>query len=708
MAIDKLLRPRSIAIVGASEKIGPGLNSWNALQAVGFEGEIYLVNPSKPEILGRKTYASLAQIEGQVDAVFAAVSAEQSQEVLTQAIAKGAGAMAILASGFGDAGPEGLQRQQQLADLAIANDVALCGPNCLGLLNFAHRTALFGTSLPDALPRGSIAAVVQSGSIGIALLNSGRGLNLSHLITSGNEAVTASADYIEALLDDESVKTIVVFAEQIRKPAKFVAMARRATERGIPMIVLKSGRSEKGQAAVMAHTGAVAGSVEACDAALRAAGVMQVFTIDELIETAALVSGIKRMPSAAGIAALSLSGGEIALALDAAEESGVAFAAMKEAEERITGLLPAFAHISNPLDLTWAGLYDMNVAEGCANALASQADVGAVVLLQDAPTRLGKQQAARYATLLQAVSRGVETAGKPLIALTNLSDEPHPLLSETAQACGVPYLRGTREGLSAIARFGQWAAGRAVQDKVASTPAPLLASTRKLLGAYSSQRLPAEHEARAVLAGYDVRGPEERLVATAREAGQAAETIGFPVVVKGIVVNMLHKSDAGLVKLRLNSVQAVEQAAEQMLATMAGLEAGEVRGLLVQKMESALAEIFIGARVDPDFGPLIVVGGGGITVELYRDVAVRAAPVTAAQAREMIASTKMGRLLDGFRGSAHADKESAVQAVVAISRFIADFADEIQEVEINPFAVFGVGQGGMALDGVIVPKAGRG
>lgn len=707
MAIEQLLRPRSIAIVGASEKIGPGLNSWNALQAVGFEGAIHLVNPSKPELLGRKTYASLSQIEGPIDAVFAAVSAEQSHDILSQAIAKGAGAMAILASGFGDAGPEGVERQRQLAELAVANNVALCGPNCLGLLNFAHRTALFGTSLPDALPRGSIAAVVQSGSIGIALLNSGRRLNLSHLITSGNEAVTASADYIEALLDDEAVKTIVVFAEQIRKPEKFMAMARRATERGIPMIVLKSGRSEKGQAAVMAHTGAVAGSVEACDAALRAAGVIQVFTIDELIETAALVSSIKRMPSAAGIAALSLSGGEIALALDAAEDSGVAFAAMKEAEPRITSLLPAFAHISNPLDLTWAGLYDMNVAEGCANALASQPEVGAVVLLQDAPTRLGQQQAARYSTLLQAVSRGVEAAGKPLIALTNLSDEPHPLLSETAQACGVPYLRGTREGLAAIAKFGQWAAGRAAQEKVAPTPAQVIADTRKLLSTYSTQRLPAEHEARAILAGYGVRGPEERLVATAREAGQAAEAIGFPVVVKGIVVNMLHKSDAGLVKLRLNSVQAVEQAAEQMLATMAGLEAGEVRGLLVQKMESSLSEIFIGARVDPDFGPLIVVGGGGITVELYRDVAVRAAPVTTAQALEMVESTKMGRLLDGFRGSAHADKQAVVQAVAAISRFIADFADEVQEVEINPFAVFGSGKGGMALDGVIIPKSDR-
>ena len=230
MAIESLLNPRSIAIVGASDKIGPGFNAWKALEHVGYQGPIYLVNPNKPEMLGQKTFPSLRDIDADVDAVFVAVRAERVLEVAAQAVDKRSGALAIMSSGFGDAGDAGLQIQQDLASLAQAHDIAVCGPNCLGLLNFSARSALFGTSLPD----------------------SGRGLGLSHLVTSGNEAVTTTADYLEAFIEDAAVRTIIVFAEQIRKPEKFIAMARRAGERDKPIIVLKSGRSERGRAAVMA------------------------------------------------------------------------------------------------------------------------------------------------------------------------------------------------------------------------------------------------------------------------------------------------------------------------------------------------------------------------------------------------------------------------------------------------------------------------
>ena len=232
MSLQKLLNPRSIAIVGASDKIGPGFNAWNALQHVAFGGKVYLVNPTKAELLGQKCYPSLDAIEGDVDAAFVAVKAENVLDVARQAAAKNAGGMAILSSGFGDAGPAGLKLQNELAAFAAKSGLSVCGPNCLGLLNFAGKTALFGTSLPDQVKRGSIAAVVQSGSIGIALLNSARGLGLSHMITSGNEAVTATADYLEALIDDPAVKTVIVFAEQIRKPAKFMAMTRKAADAG--------------------------------------------------------------------------------------------------------------------------------------------------------------------------------------------------------------------------------------------------------------------------------------------------------------------------------------------------------------------------------------------------------------------------------------------------------------------------------------------
>lgn len=704
MAIESLLNPRSIAIVGASDKIGPGFNAWKALEHVGYQGPIYLVNPNKPEMLGQKTFPSLRDIDADVDAVFVAVRAERVLEVATQAVDKRSGALAIMSSGFGDAGDAGLQIQQDLASLAQAHDIAVCGPNCLGLLNFSARSALFGTSLPDSVERGGIAAIVQSGSIGIALLNSGRGLGLSHLVTSGNEAVTATADYLEAFIEDAAVRTIIVFAEQIRKPEKFIAMARRAGERDKPVIVLKSGRSERGRAAVMAHTGAVAGSVEACDAALAASGAIQVYTLDELLETAALVSQLRRRPTGRKIAAVSLSGGEIALALDAAEESGIVFASLGAAESEIKPLLPEFAHLSNPLDLTWAGLYDLNVAQGCSRALASLEDVGTLVLLQDAPTGLGPQQAARYSSLLQAVARGAEEAGKPLVALSNLSDEPHPELNRVARELGVPYLRGTREALSSIARYAQWAT-RPAPPAVRATPSHTRKATSNRLQPFETGRLPAEHEARSILESYGIAGPQERFVATAQEAAQAALEIGFPVVLKCLVADMIHKSDAGLVKLRLASVDAVRKTADGMLERAARLDGKPVLGLLVQKMMSPVAEILVGARVDPDFGPLIVVGGGGINVELYRDVAIRIAPIDEGEAMAALASTAMGRVLDGWRGGAAGDRAAAAKAISAVSHFIADFAGQVREVEINPFAVFEEGKGCLALDCVIIPRS---
>jgi acetate---CoA ligase (ADP-forming) len=695
MGIESLLNPKSIAIVGASEKVGPGFNAFKALEFVGFEGAIHLVNPKSPELFARKTFAALEDIPGSVDAVFVAVQAEAVLGVAKAAANKGAGALAILSSGFGET-EDGVATQRELAAICEAADIAVCGPNCLGLLNFRGKSALFGTSLPDRVGRGGIAAIVQSGSVGIALLNSARGLGLSHLITTGNEAVTAAADYIEAIVDDPDVTTILVFAEQIKKPAAFVQALRRARAAGKPVVVLKSGRSQSGKAAVMAHTGAVAGSDEACDAALLAAGAIQVHSLDDLIETALLASKIGMTPRGTQLGGLSLSGGEIALVLDAAEDMGVKFAPLGAAKETVKKLLPPFAHLSNPLDLTWAGLYDPAVAQGCATAIASQDDVGMLVLLQDAPSGLGAQQAGRYSRLLESVGAGAAAANTPLVALSNVSDQPHVALQETADRLKIPYLRGTRTGLSAISNYLKWAANTA-------SPVARPAVNRPSLDFLPQGRLAAEHEALQALRDYGISGPPAQFVSTAYEAAVAAQALGFPVVLKGVVENVIHKSDAGLVKVGLNSADEVRREAEQMVRAAGKLD-GKLLGLLVQRKMSLVCEIFVGCRVDPDFGPLVAVGAGGVQVELYKDVAVRLAPLDREAARQAIASTRIARLLEGFRGAPAADIGAVAGVVSAVSRFIADFSDRISEVEINPLAVMAGNQGCVALDCVLIPK----
>ena len=701
MTVAQLLRPRAIALVGASDTVGPGYNAWKALEFVGFEGETFFVNPRRTKLWGQPCYPSLEAIPGYIDAAFVSVAAEHVPAIARSAHAKGAGALAILSSGFGESGETGRALQAELSALAGTTGLAICGPNCLGLLNFSGRTALFGTSLPATVERGGVAAVVQSGSIGIALLNAARGVGLCCLITSGNEAVTTTADYVEALLDDEEVRTILVFAEEIKKPAHFIAALRRARALDKPVIVLKSGRSERGRAAVLAHTGAVAGSVEACDAALMAAGALRVHSLDELIETAVLVAGTGRRPTKRGVGVLSLSGGEIALALDAADLVGLPLPTVGPVRDDLAALLPAFATIANPLDLTWAGLYDPTVAQGCARALAAHPDIGMLALLQDAPLGLGSQQAERYARLLDAVSAGAREAAVPLAAISNLSGALHPRLVEAAAANGVPYLRGTQEGFSALNGWIAWSRQPPMNAVAASEPRAKMGAAAKLAACRNDTLM--EDEARAVLASYGIPAPRECRVTRIDAVAAAADTIGYPVVLKGLVAGVVHKSDAGLVAVGLRTATEVTQAAEAMHAAVAQRGAPVV-GFLIQEKASPIEEIFVGGRVDPDFGPLVAVGAGGLLVEVYRDVAVRLAPVTPEAALEALAGTKVAATLCGFRGKPPGDLRAVAEAVAALSRFIADFADAIAEVEINPLAVFAEGKGCVALDAAILRR----
>jgi acetate---CoA ligase (ADP-forming) len=705
MAIDRLLRPRSIAIVGASEKIGPGFNAWNALKTLGYDGEIHLINPGSKDILGQPCYPSLLDVPGSVDAVFIAVQAEKVVDVARAAAARGAGGLAVLSSGFSEAGERGAELQRQLSALARAHDMAVCGPNCLGFLNFAARTALFGTSLPSELPIGRTAAVVQSGSIGIALLNAARGLGLSHLITSGNEAVTTVADYLAFLAEEPGVETIVVFLEQLREPRKFIAACRRARALGKPVIVLKSGRSVKGRQAVAAHTGAVAGNLETGDAALQAAGAVQVFSLDELIETALAFSALPRRLNAPGAAMVSLSGGEIALALDAADAAGLALPAISTARGTLTDLLPPRSHIANPLDLTWAGLYDATIARRCVKALGAQTDVGLIILLQDAPRGLGEQQAKRYAALLAAVADGALDAGVPVVAVSNLCSDIHRDYAQTAADKSVVSLRGTSEGIGAVARYLRWQTAPPMAEPLTVSPADGSARSRaaEALAAASGAVLD-EAEAKAVLATYGFPALPERLALSSEDAKAALQELGGPVVIKALVPGIAHKSEHGLVRLNIQSAQEAEEAARALIEKGRSLaREGQVR-LIVQPMVSPVAELLVGARVDPEFGPVVVAGMGGIYVELFKDVALRLAPVSPSAAEEMLRATRAAQLLDGWRGKPKGDIAATAEIICRLSHLVTDLENEVSEIEINPLAVLPAGHGCVPLDCLLVRR----
>jgi acetyl-CoA synthetase/acetyltransferase len=436
---------------------------------------------------------------------------------------------------------------------------------------------------------------------------------------------------------------------------------------------------------------------------LRQCGAIQVFSLDALIETALVFSTLARPLKATGAAMLSLSGGEIALAVDAGEQAGLNLPPVSTARQTLTDLLPAFSHIANPLDLTWAGLYDPTVAQRCARALGEQPDTGLLILLQDAPSGLGPQQAGRYAALLGAVADGAAEAAVPLVTLSNVSSDLHPSYAEVAASKAALCLRGTQEGIAALAQRLAWDPQPSDESAPESSPETDRAEARMTLEQVAAGvQVLDEHQGRRVLASYGLPGIDEILANSAEEAAAAAQRIGFPVVLKALVAETTHKSELGLVRLMLQSVAEVRGAAVALLERAQAVAPATTPRLLVQEMVTPVAELLVGARIDPEFGPVIVAGGGGLQVELFKDVAIRLAPVTPKTAAAMIAETRSGRLLDGWRGRPRGDIAAAAAAVAALSRFLHDFADEVREVEINPLAVLEEGRGCRALDCVLV------
>jgi acyl-CoA synthetase (NDP forming) len=328
------------------------------------------------------------------------------------------------------------------------------------------------------------------------------------------------------------------------------------------------------------------------------------------------------------------------------------------------------------------------------------------VLLQDAPAGLGPQQANRYATLLSAVADGAAAATIPLVTISNISGELHPDYAKAAAEKSVTVLHGTREGITALARLLRWRADECPAADVRPTDRSRIAAADERLRATGTARVIDEHAAKQVLEAYGIASLRERLVDTPEQAASAARELGKTVVLKALVPGVAHKSELGLVRLGIETPDKARQGAEELLAKARGLAEASSIKLLVQEMVQPIAELLVGARIDLEFGPIIVVGGGGLNVELFKDVAIRLAPVTAEVAVEMIKSTKTGRLLEGWRGRPKGDVATAAATIAAVSRFIADFRDKVLEVEINPLAVLEEGRGCRPLDCLIV-KADR-
>ena len=682
--LEKLIKPQSIAVVGASERSDAiGTRVIRNLRRFGYGGRIYPVNPRYAEVEGLKCVPSLSALPERVDAAFLAVPAAQGPDLVDEAAAAGIRAVFMNANGFADGGAEGIALQSRIESTARANGIAICGPNNLGLINVHDKIAAWTPRYVTEPKQGPLALISQSGSVAIVLADDERNIGFSYIITAGNEAVVSVADYLRHCVHDDRVGVIVLYLETIRKVDAFAAAAREAFERGKPIVALKLGRSESGRALVQAHTGSLAGEDRLYDEFFRKLGIVRVRDLDEMIETALLLSTRLKPIKARGLVTVTLSGGEAALIADTANDLGVDL--MPLSAETIQRLRPAFpphATIRNPVN-SWGLGFNAERFAMIVTALTADPEIGTIAFSVDAPGAGGAD--VPYAcTMAEVCVSAVAKSDQRLIFFNNSSGTgPNGEVRSILREASIPYLSGMRTALAAIGYVQREVPRPSVVEEHAR-PAQWI---KRVASGSDTTRF-------RMLAEAGLPMTECTPVASLADAVSIGQRLGYPLVLKGSAPHLAHKSDLGLVRIGLKTPAEVEAAYDDIAAVLARHGCGEAE-IYLQKMAQPGIELILGIRNEPGFGSFIVVGVGGIFVEVINKAALRLGPVDVGEARNMLMETPAGKLLGGVRGQLPYDTAAAADAVVALSRLGAATLGELASIEINPLIVHEKGATGV-------------
>jgi acyl-CoA synthetase (NDP forming) len=690
--LGRLLAPRSVAVVGASPD-GSVLRGrlTRTLLLHPFAGTVHLVSRSHPEILGRATLPSLSAIDVPVDLAVVLTPAAAVPDALEEAAACGIGAAVVIASGFAEEGSaEGRAMQAQIAEIAARHDMAVMGPNSEGFVNAA--LGLCPTFSPvcdvplEAEPWGaemfgSLAIVAQSGALGFGFFDLAlqRGLPVSHVITTGNEACLGLDDYLEWLLDSTDAAAFALFVEDVRDGPRFMKLAERALDERRPIALAKVGASEAGGRSAVSHTGALAGSDAAYEAVFRRLGVARARGMDELIDTAAALARWRHMPPAGrrvGIA--SSSGGAAGWLADVCTGEGLEVPLLDPAARaRIDAVLPPYGSSANPVDATAQAIYRVGYA-GFIEMLASAGNVDMVAMVSTLKsTRIVEAERETLAVASRA-------ATKPVVMWSYTT--PAPLSREIVTRAGIPVMatmENAARALVALDRFGSAIARRGVPP----APPPR-ADAAVAVRLEADGPVLCEAVAREVLAAWGLPVGAAELATDAAAAVAAWRAFGGPVALKLQSPGVPHKTEAGGVRLGLDDSEDVAEAFEGILAAARRhAPDAELLGVLVQPMAAEGVEVIVGARHDVRFGPMVLVGLGGILAETIGDTVLQPAPVTAAEAREMIAGLRGARVLQGVRGRPPADTAALAELVAAVSGLAAAHGEAIAEIDLNPVIV---------------------
>lgn len=689
--IRKLFQPSSVAVVGVSQRpdavgsvVVGNLRKW------GFGGDIYPINPRYDELDGLRCWPDIASLPATPDAIFLAVPAPKVPALLDEAARRGIPGVCINASGFADAGPEGRDLENAVRQTVQRSGMALCGPNNMGLINVAGRVPLWTSPDLPLTSAGPVAAISQSGAIAISLTFDAGHFGYSAIVTVGNETGCTVADYLDYLAADERVRVVQLYLESIRDPAHFADAARRAHERGVSIVAVKVGRSAQSRALVSGHTGAVAGEDSVYDAYFRQLGIMRVATLDAMIEATKLALAGRKLRRPGRIAVVTLSGGEAALAADIATAHGIQLADLSAStQDRLEEVVATASARRNPVD-AWGKGWDVVRYRDVVDTLTADPAVDGIVCTIT-PSHRDSHDEGLFAGVARTVAAACNGSDKLFATLKMVAAAPrNAAVAAALQGDNLPYLCGLDASFAALAAW-----------RDAQPPTGPVSSRTADVDPVVLSRAMDEPELFATLTNAGVPFAPSVAVASASAAVEAAADLGFPVALKGVAPDLPHKSDLGLVRVNIRSSDELQEAFGPMLRRLRQHSRSHGATLIVQRMVPAGIELLVSARNDPDFGTIVVVGLGGIHVEILRDTATRIGPVDRAEARAMFDTLSGRALLTGFRGSRPCDLDAAAQFVAALSQICTDNCDRLLSLEVNPLIVLPEGEGAVAVDLVV-------
>ena len=696
MDLTKLLKPRSVAVIGASEKNGFGGDVCrNILTYVEDRSRVYFIHPKRESVFGVPCYKTVSDVPDTIDLMVICTAQKTVIPLLQEGAQKGCGGAVVFASGYGEVGTEeGRKNEADLIAAAKELDIAVMGPNCAGFVNYVDNVQAFAFISAKRDRRGSVGVVSQSGQLCLSMMDD-PGTRFSYIISAGNGKIVQMEDYMEFLVEDEDTKVVSIYIEGVKDANKFATALRKAAEKRKPVVILKAGRSAKGGAIAASHTGSLSGSDASFDAVLKKFGAIRVDDLEELIAMSLMLSTLKKIPDKATFASMNLSGGETGICADVGSLNGIEYPDFTpETLASLKEQLPDYASPNNPLDMTASLSYDADAYAGALRTVMDDPNIGMVLIGYTLLLEIA-DPAIHY--MYEGIEKVVKEKGdscKPIAMIPFAENTRNPEYQEKLFKIGVPVLPPPVYAFKMLRHLSDFIAYKP-QEKTLELAA----------GKPSSQESYAlsEHDSKVELAKYGIPVANEIIAKSVEEAVSFADSVDTPLAMKIESADILHKSDVGGVKLNIKGGEAAKKAYEEIMSSVTEKRPDAViNGILMVPMLKPGVEMILGVNNDPQFGPMVMVGMGGVFVEVFKDVALYPAPVSEGEALEMLKSLKSFKLLNGYRGSAKCDLKVLCQTIAGVSQFASENKDHLKELDINPLFVYPEGEGVGVADALIV------